>query len=184
MLWWRFHPQATAEANNLTAVAEAKEVYTTLMEEVCGGAKPYLQTQLLEAEHCRIRFVAFWSYGTFFFFQHLFSPFTVSFLYSSLSAAIRNNYWRNICSIYVNFRMFRSHHFFLRLVTVTETQFFVWTTKFAYQKFKSIQNSSNKLSNFRDKALHAFHSKRKMGGEEFSQSYCEQLTQVNFFKQL
>ncbi|XP_026332846.1 atlastin [Hyposmocoma kahamanoa] len=74
---------ATAEANNLTAVAEAKEVYTTLMEEVCGGAKPYLQTQLLDAEHCRIR----------------------------------------------------------------------------------------------DKALHAFHSKRKMGGEEFSQSYCEQLTQ-------
>ncbi|KAJ2938556.1 hypothetical protein O0L34_g13052 [Tuta absoluta] len=74
--------QATAEANNLTAVAEAKEVYTTLMEEVCGGAKPYLQTQLLEAEHHRIR----------------------------------------------------------------------------------------------DKALHAFHAKRKMGGDEFSQSYCEQLT--------
>ncbi|XP_047994039.1 atlastin [Leguminivora glycinivorella] len=72
---------ATAEANNLTAVAEAKEVYTTLMEEVCGGAKPYLQTQLLEAEHGRVR----------------------------------------------------------------------------------------------DKALHAFHSQRKMGGDEFSQSYCEQL---------
>ncbi|XP_063627799.1 atlastin-like isoform X1 [Cydia splendana] len=72
---------ATAEANNLTAVAEAREVYTTLMEEVCGGAKPYLQTQLLEAEHGRVR----------------------------------------------------------------------------------------------DKALHAFHSKRKMGGDEFSQSYCEQL---------
>lgn len=73
---------ATAEANNLTAVAEAKEVYTTLMEEVCGGAKPYLQTQLLESEHARVR----------------------------------------------------------------------------------------------DKALHAFHSKRKMGGDEFSQSYCDQLT--------
>lgn len=65
-------------------MAEAKEVYTTLMEEICGGAKPYLQTQLLEGEHARSR----------------------------------------------------------------------------------------------DKALHAFHSKRKMGGDEFSQSYCEQLTQV------
>lgn len=31
----------------------------------------------------------------------------------------------------------------------------------------------------RDKALHAFHSKRKMGGEEFSQSYCEQLIHVS-----
>lgn len=76
--------QATAEANNLTAVAEAKELYTKLMEEVCGGAKPYLQTQLLEAEHSRIK----------------------------------------------------------------------------------------------DKALHSFHSKRKMGGDEFSQSYFNQLIQV------
>ncbi|XP_045530273.1 atlastin isoform X2 [Pieris brassicae] len=74
---------ATAEANNLTAVAEAREVYTTLMEEICGGAKPYLQGQLLEAEHKRIR----------------------------------------------------------------------------------------------DKALHAFRAKRKMGGDEFSQAYCQQLTQ-------
>ncbi|KAJ0173424.1 hypothetical protein K1T71_010573 [Dendrolimus kikuchii] len=47
--------EATAEANNLTAVAEAKEVYVKLMEEVCGGARPYLQTQLLEAEHARVR---------------------------------------------------------------------------------------------------------------------------------
>ncbi|XP_072929621.1 atlastin-like isoform X2 [Epargyreus clarus] len=74
---------ATAEANNLTAVAEAREVYTTLMEEVCGGARPYLQPQLLDAEHRRAR----------------------------------------------------------------------------------------------DKALHAFRSKRKMGGDEFSQAYCDQLTQ-------
>lgn len=74
---------ATAEANNLTAVAEAKELYTTLMEEICGGTKPYLQGQLLEAEHHRVR----------------------------------------------------------------------------------------------DKALFAFHSKRKMGGEEFSQSYSDQLMQ-------
>ncbi|XP_026743061.1 atlastin-like isoform X2 [Trichoplusia ni] len=74
---------ATAEANNLTAVAESKELYTKLMEEVCGGAKPYLQTQLLEAEHARIK----------------------------------------------------------------------------------------------DKSLHAFHAKRKMGGDEFSQAYYTQLLQ-------
>ena len=55
------------------------------MEEVCGGAKPYLQTQLLEAEHARVR----------------------------------------------------------------------------------------------DKALHAFHGKRKMGGDEFSQSYYNQLVLVS-----
>ncbi|CAG9565756.1 unnamed protein product [Danaus chrysippus] len=46
---------ATAEANNLTAVAEARDVYTTLMEEVCGGARPYLQAQLLDLEHVRVR---------------------------------------------------------------------------------------------------------------------------------
>ncbi|XP_047537117.1 atlastin isoform X1 [Vanessa atalanta] len=74
---------ATAEANNLTAVAEAREVYTTLMEEVCGGARPYLQATLLEAEHARVR----------------------------------------------------------------------------------------------DKALLAFRAKRKMGGDDFSRSYCEQLLQ-------
>ncbi|XP_075983233.1 atlastin GTPase isoform X2 [Anticarsia gemmatalis] len=74
---------ATAEANNLTAVAEAKELYTKLMEEVCGGAKPYLQSALLDAEHARVK----------------------------------------------------------------------------------------------DKALHAFHAKRKMGGDEFSQAYFTQLVQ-------
>ncbi|XP_048486176.1 atlastin isoform X2 [Plutella xylostella] len=74
---------ATAEANNLTAVAEAKEVYTRLMEEICGGAKPYLQSAMLEAEHHRVR----------------------------------------------------------------------------------------------DKALHAFQSKRKMGGDVISEGYCKQLTQ-------
>lgn len=65
-------------------MAEAKELYTKLMEEICGGAKPYLQTQLLESEHGRVR----------------------------------------------------------------------------------------------DKALHSFHSKRKMGGDEFSLSYYNQLVQV------
>ncbi|KAK3919829.1 Atlastin [Frankliniella fusca] len=44
---------ATAEANNLSAVAEAKEMYSQLMESVCGGSKPYLSTAHLDAEHLR-----------------------------------------------------------------------------------------------------------------------------------
>lgn len=79
-----FLSQATAEANNLSAVAEAKDVYVQLMEDICGGAKPYLNTALMEAEHCRV----------------------------------------------IN------------------------------------------------KALHHFHSKRKMGGKEFSETYCIQLEKV------
>lgn len=47
--------QATAEANNLAAVAGAKDVYAQLMESVCGGAKPYLGAGHLEAEHLRIK---------------------------------------------------------------------------------------------------------------------------------
>jgi atlastin len=47
--------QATVEANNLAAVAAAKETYTALMEGVCGGTKPYLGTTHLEAEHQRIK---------------------------------------------------------------------------------------------------------------------------------
>jgi len=45
------HLQATAEANNLTAVAEAKDLYLQMMETVCGGAKPFLATAHLESEH-------------------------------------------------------------------------------------------------------------------------------------
>lgn len=45
--------QATAEANNLSAVAEAKDLYSQLMEGVCGGAKPFLATAHLESEHNR-----------------------------------------------------------------------------------------------------------------------------------
>ncbi|CAH0728670.1 unnamed protein product, partial [Brenthis ino] len=74
--------EATAEANNLSAVAEAKEVYERLMEEVAGGAKPYLSPGMLATEHRRAR----------------------------------------------------------------------------------------------DKALHSFHSKKKMGGDEFSDRYSEKLT--------
>nr|CAH7735989.1 unnamed protein product [Callosobruchus chinensis] len=46
---------ATAEANNLAAVADAKESYVSLMEEVCGGTKPYLNTDTIEMEHRRVR---------------------------------------------------------------------------------------------------------------------------------
>lgn len=45
--------QATAEANNLSAVAEAKDLYLQMMECVCGGAKPFLATSHLESEHHR-----------------------------------------------------------------------------------------------------------------------------------
>ena len=47
--------QATAEANNLSAVAEAKETYSHLMDSVCGGSRPYLSTAALEEEHHRIK---------------------------------------------------------------------------------------------------------------------------------
>lgn len=46
---------ATAEANNLTAVAAAKEMYQQVMEEVCGGTKPYLNVTHLEREHLRAK---------------------------------------------------------------------------------------------------------------------------------
>ncbi|XP_017780386.1 PREDICTED: atlastin-like [Nicrophorus vespilloides] len=46
---------ATAEANNLSAVADAKDLYMALMEDVCGGNKPYLNTSLMDAEHRRIK---------------------------------------------------------------------------------------------------------------------------------
>lgn len=49
-----FYTQATAEANNLAAVADAKEVYVTEMEHVCGGTKPYMNTETIEGEHRRV----------------------------------------------------------------------------------------------------------------------------------
>lgn len=45
--------QATAEANNLAAVANAKSLYSKDMELVCGGEKPYLHPDALEHEHQR-----------------------------------------------------------------------------------------------------------------------------------
>ncbi|XP_047207481.1 atlastin-2 isoform X2 [Girardinichthys multiradiatus] len=43
--------QATAEANNLTAVAGAKDLYSKSMEQVCGGDKPYMAPADLERYH-------------------------------------------------------------------------------------------------------------------------------------
>ncbi|KAG9344313.1 hypothetical protein JZ751_010982 [Albula glossodonta] len=47
--------QATAEANNLTAVAGAKETYNKNMEQVCGGDKPYIAPADLERSHEEFR---------------------------------------------------------------------------------------------------------------------------------
>jgi atlastin len=45
--------EATAEANNLSAVSAAKDSYTQSMEEVCGGKRPYLSTATLKVEHVK-----------------------------------------------------------------------------------------------------------------------------------
>ncbi|KAM3606536.1 uncharacterized protein V6R79_018188 [Siganus canaliculatus] len=47
--------QATAEANNLTAVAGAKDLYSKNMELVCGGDKPYIAPADLERCHEEFR---------------------------------------------------------------------------------------------------------------------------------
>ncbi|CAI4227833.1 unnamed protein product [Auanema sp. JU1783] len=46
---------ATAEANNLAAVANARAVYEKRMEEICGGDTPYMSTSELSNEHERCR---------------------------------------------------------------------------------------------------------------------------------
>uniref|UniRef100_A0A3Q0RK98 Atlastin GTPase 2 n=1 Tax=Amphilophus citrinellus TaxID=61819 RepID=A0A3Q0RK98_AMPCI len=47
--------QATAEANNLTAVAGAKAMYSKKMEQICGGDKPYIAPADLKRCHEEIR---------------------------------------------------------------------------------------------------------------------------------
>ncbi|XP_016403524.1 atlastin-1-like [Sinocyclocheilus rhinocerous] len=47
--------QATAEANNLAAVAAAKDLYNRKMEEVSGGDRPFLAPSALQARHLNIR---------------------------------------------------------------------------------------------------------------------------------
>uniref|UniRef100_A0A8C9TP49 Atlastin 3 n=1 Tax=Scleropages formosus TaxID=113540 RepID=A0A8C9TP49_SCLFO len=52
------HPKsmllATAEANNLAAVAAAKDLYYRNMEKTCGGDLPYVAPDSLEEKHCFI----------------------------------------------------------------------------------------------------------------------------------
>uniref|UniRef100_A0A8C5R661 Atlastin GTPase 3 n=1 Tax=Leptobrachium leishanense TaxID=445787 RepID=A0A8C5R661_9ANUR len=43
--------QATAEANNLAAVASAKDLYNSRMEQICGGDKPYVSPDMLRDRH-------------------------------------------------------------------------------------------------------------------------------------
>ncbi|XP_050982789.1 atlastin-1 [Labeo rohita] len=47
--------QATAEANNLAAVAAAKDLYNRKMEEVSGGDRPFLAPSELQSRHLGIR---------------------------------------------------------------------------------------------------------------------------------
>ncbi|XP_034040381.1 atlastin-2-like isoform X3 [Thalassophryne amazonica] len=47
--------QATAEANNLTAVAGAKDLYSKNMESICGGDKPYIAPADLQRCHEEFR---------------------------------------------------------------------------------------------------------------------------------
>jgi len=46
---------ATAEANNLAAVANAKADYSRNMEEICGGDTPYMAPQELDSHHEHFR---------------------------------------------------------------------------------------------------------------------------------
>ena len=52
--------EATAEANNLASLSESKEIYMRGMEDVCGTEKPYVNEQVLEMEHLRIRGMINW----------------------------------------------------------------------------------------------------------------------------
>ncbi|XP_068948042.1 atlastin-1 isoform X2 [Petaurus breviceps papuanus] len=47
--------QATAEANNLAAVATAKDTYNKRMEEICGGDKPFLAPTDLQNKHLELK---------------------------------------------------------------------------------------------------------------------------------
>lgn len=47
--------QATAEANNLAAVAAARDLYYNGMEQTCGGDKPYMSPDKLEEKHNQLR---------------------------------------------------------------------------------------------------------------------------------
>jgi atlastin len=40
---------------SLSAVAGAKEVYSTMMESICGGDKPFMSSNALDGEHLRVK---------------------------------------------------------------------------------------------------------------------------------
>ncbi|XP_015365114.1 PREDICTED: atlastin [Diuraphis noxia] len=48
----------TAEANNLSAVASAREVYRQTMDTICGGNRPYLNNNTLDEEHIKSKDMA------------------------------------------------------------------------------------------------------------------------------
>ncbi|CAN0406472.1 unnamed protein product [Lampetra planeri] len=50
--------QATAEANNLAAVALSKDSYVKAMEQICGGDRPFLAPADLERKHQEYRYTA------------------------------------------------------------------------------------------------------------------------------
>ena len=50
--------QATAEANNLAAVAGAREIYCKSMEQVGSGDNPYIAPSDLERKHLDLKEVA------------------------------------------------------------------------------------------------------------------------------
>lgn len=56
--------QATAEANNLSAVSIAKDLYMSGMEKICGGDHPYVSIQILEDHHNRCCDTAFSSFDS------------------------------------------------------------------------------------------------------------------------
>ena len=47
--------EATAEANNLTAVATVKDLYISHMEQLCGGSQPYINPTRLDNSHKDIK---------------------------------------------------------------------------------------------------------------------------------
>ncbi|CAG2117727.1 unnamed protein product, partial [Medioppia subpectinata] len=47
--------EATAEANNLTAVATVKDTYVASMEDICGGERPFINPKTLETRHQELR---------------------------------------------------------------------------------------------------------------------------------
>ena len=52
---WENQLSEERKNNNLASLSESKEIYMRGMEDVCGTEKPYVNEQVLEMEHWRIR---------------------------------------------------------------------------------------------------------------------------------